>query len=35
MREEGAVDQVSDTARLEGAGGLEVFKFEEDTAGGF
>lgn len=33
MSEEGAADQVADAAGFEGAGGLQVFKFEEDAAG--
>ena len=32
MREEGAADQITHAAGLEGAGGLEVFEFEEDAA---
>lgn len=34
MSEEGAPDEVANAAGFEGAGGLEVFKFEEYAAGG-
>ena len=33
MCEEGAADQIANTAGLERGGGLEVFEFEEDAAG--
>lgn len=32
MCEEGAADQIANTAGLERGGGLEVFEFEEDAA---